>query len=557
MEHEAFSEGVSQVRRVYAEYNTEHGVPAYMGNPLIEALPPIQSDEMMMASITKLPNFSPEQRNAPRHVRLHMILELTQFLLPFTRHIELAQYIDTRLRRGYVGRAPYTKDHIAALQEDYQNRQRNIIPFNQDKYPVSVSSLNTLLGFPGTGKTLSAKTILNQYDSVITHKQYGITQIPYLMAQMPDDGSTTALGYQLLNMLDELMPTGGYYQKYGQKRKGAGSILASVAHVFTIHFGGMIIIDEANRLLRTAKDSKRVVQELVNFQNSARAPILYLATEETRGMFSSKAHMARRNSGGLSMWKRWPKTCEGYSEWEAFIKVLWRYQWVQQHSAFDKEFNDVMYECSQGIPDIAVKLFVSAQFVAISSKTEKITPTLIRKVYDAEFQVIHPLMLALQKNEEIDVSQFSDLSEAINWDRLIKSLTNKNHVETSSLFDVDTEEDAFVSDIAGALVTAGLDSEKAYSLANIVKSRGPFNNKLEALMLAATLAMPIKPPKGKSRKSANGKDAATPLMDLDLSNRKEDYRYAIQEALKAGTKFIDKMREFGMMVNVLDMPEFS
>ncbi|MFH4082210.1 transcriptional antiterminator, partial [Acinetobacter baumannii] len=50
------------------------------------------------------------------------------------------------------------------------------------------------------------------------------------------------------------------------------------------------------------------------------------------------------------------------SEWNAFTDALWKYQWLNKADMhLSDEIRECLYDLSQGILDIAVKLFVLAQ----------------------------------------------------------------------------------------------------------------------------------------------------------------------------------------------------
>ena len=48
-------------------------------------------------------------------------------------------------------------------------------------------------------------------------------------------------------------------------------------------------------------------------------------------------------------------------DWEVLITSMWDYQWTKQYVELDQDLLDVIYEESQGITDIAIKLFLLAQ----------------------------------------------------------------------------------------------------------------------------------------------------------------------------------------------------
>ena len=62
---------------VVAEYK-EQLIPEYSGNPLIEALPPIYSQEEIVDKLALYPRYNPEERQLESHYRIHMVQRLFQ-----------------------------------------------------------------------------------------------------------------------------------------------------------------------------------------------------------------------------------------------------------------------------------------------------------------------------------------------------------------------------------------------------------------------------------------------------------------------------------------------
>jgi hypothetical protein len=59
--------------------------------------------------------------------------------------------------------------------------------------------------------------------------------------------------------------------------------------------------------------------------------------------------------------------------------------------------------------DIVVKLFVLTQLRAIITGIERITPELMRKVYEDEFRPVHPMLDALRSGDPEQILKYSDL----------------------------------------------------------------------------------------------------------------------------------------------------
>ncbi|MGZ4979436.1 MAG: hypothetical protein ACXV8O_20045 [Methylobacter sp.] len=57
-----------------------------------------------------------------------------------------------------------------------------------------------------------------------------------------------------------------------------------------------------------------------------------------------------------------------------------------------------------------MKLFVLAQMRAIVTRTERVTPQLMKKVYDDELKPVHPMLAALRSGDPERIAQYSDLT---------------------------------------------------------------------------------------------------------------------------------------------------
>ncbi|MFX9424439.1 transcriptional antiterminator, partial [Acinetobacter baumannii] len=83
-----------------------------------------------------------------------------------------------------------------------------------------------------------------------------------------------------------------------------------------------------------------------------------------------------------------------------FTDALWKYQWLNKADMhLSDEIRECLYDLSQGILDIAVKLFVLAQINAITSGLERITIKLLKKTYHDELKPIHPMVNALRSKD--------------------------------------------------------------------------------------------------------------------------------------------------------------
>jgi hypothetical protein len=86
---------------IEATYN-KTGINIFEGNPLIEALPPIMSEEEVIKRLSRYPNFTEKDRDSDSKIREHILSEVSQAFSPYGIHLELESSISRILRNGYI-----------------------------------------------------------------------------------------------------------------------------------------------------------------------------------------------------------------------------------------------------------------------------------------------------------------------------------------------------------------------------------------------------------------------------------------------------------------------
>jgi hypothetical protein len=529
---------------VRAEYTAQR-IPEFQGNPLIEALPPPMSDKELLDALTRLPEFAPEQREWPAYERMHMLESLQNFMVPFARHIELARALDSILRAGYVGRAPRTPGHAEISQKIYE-RQKAGVSFRQGPTTRAAQLSTSLIGISGIGKTMTTNRWFAHIPSVIYHSDFHLYQVPYLHVEMPSDGSSIkGLAHGILQKLDGLIPGANYYDEYTARgRTGADSLMRSVARVMNIHLVGMLICDEVQNLMNSHKGGQTVMTELVSACNDLHVPILFIGTNKAAKILSLDFRQSRRASGhGITPWDRFPSNVAPgeVDEWAEFIAVLWRHQWVRKPVPLNDHLREVMYHYSQGVIDIAIKLFASSQGRAMLDGSEEITPELIADIYRKELKLVHPMVEALRNNDIEALAEFDDIAP-IGLSEILNDINRKMKSKASPLYAVKAGDPSYLPRVASSLVAAGFDDEEAMLAAEATTTVNPPFSVLEGTK--AAIASLTKPARVSSKKrSADTSDSEA----VELDGRPDDYRNAIQAARRNGSSVLDELKRLGMV----------
>lgn len=384
---------------------TEQRIPQFIGNPFIEALPELVGEEGILRDLLNLPYFDPAQREWADHERFQMICQLANFMLPFERHLQLAYCVHSMIRQGYVGRLP----HSVKSSEIFKKLHEKTLLNPQEGLTPQISS--ALIGPSGMGKTSTLKRILRHIPQVIHHPQYGLYQLPYLHLGTPHDGaSVTSLAHSIFRKVDVLLPGAEYAEQY--KSGGSDTLMSHAARVLHMHNVGVLILDEINNLANSPSNRKGLMDLLVSASNELCVPILFVGTSKARKVLSLSASQARRSVGfGVPLWERLEKGDYGdQGDWDLFSQTLLRYQWVRKPAEETPFLTDLLYELSQGIVDIAIKLFGTAQTRAIMDGSEAVTGQLLLSVAERELGMVAPIVDALRRNDFQALDEFDDIA---------------------------------------------------------------------------------------------------------------------------------------------------
>ncbi|WP_246483868.1 ATP-binding protein [Heyndrickxia vini] len=378
----------------------------YRGNPLIEALPPILSFEEAFEQLSFLPQFHPDERNLSNHHRYHAILRLTRFFQPIGQTLNLEQRFSRFIRYGYIGRNPRKKEHVQVLNELHKKLIHNDDIGLPPDIRATASSF-TLMGFSGIGKTSAVERIISLYPQVILHKEpVNCFQIVWLKLNCPYDGSLKSLCMDFFQSIDKLIGT-NYFNKYGKPSYSISSMVTRMGQLARLHCIGALIIDEIQHLLSTKGEaSEKMMNFFVTLINEIGIPILTIGTMKAKTLLQKDFRQARRSSGqGDMVWQQ----MKNDDDWEVLITSMWDYQWTRNYTELDRHLLDVIYEESQGIVDIAVKLFILAQTRAIETETEKVTANLIIQVAKEDLKLVQPMLNALKSGNLSEIGKFEDI----------------------------------------------------------------------------------------------------------------------------------------------------
>ena len=409
-------------------------LPEYNANPLVQALPPILSSEDFIDKVGRNPAFNEQEREIEAHYRFHCIERLSRYFDPQDKTVELQKVICNLIMKGYLARN--------ILKPEYASRSRQIYNAIKDgggknlenyvNLPTSASGL-TLIGPSGMGKSTNFQNILNLYPQVILHPEYTVYQIVWLKVDCPHAGSLKGLCIDIFIAVDRLLGT-NYFKKFGSSRNSEDYMLAQVAQIAHTHHLGVLVIDEMQNLVTARRSSSDMLNFLVKMDNTVGVPVIRVGTNEAFPILQGNFRNARRGTGeGSVIWDRMVND----DKWYFFMEGMWEYQWTKTFVPFSDEINEVFYDESQGIIDIAIKLYKMVQWRAVSiGGKEIITVELIRQAAKDGLYLVKPMLDAIRSGDKEWMIKYKDIAplDTIEYqNKSLSELDSKNLQEIRRL----------------------------------------------------------------------------------------------------------------------------
>lgn len=395
-------------------------LPEHESNPFCRSVTPPKSMDDQVLRLWRKPKYSAKERNYPPHLRRFCVLRLRDYMDPLTRQLDLAERLDMAVLSGYVGRNPTTLEYRRGLIASAESLARTDAKGSAPRgFAPSARQSESMIGFsilgcPGMGKTVTVERVLQSYPQIVEHNLgETITQVPYLKIECPSTGSPKAFCLSFFHALGERLQT-DFIGTLKLDRKTGDVLMPYVQHYAYLYALGVLVVDEIQHLRQASQGPEILMNFFVAMSNAIKVPVVLVGTMAALDIFQLDFRSGRRASGiGNQYWDRLQKD----AEWDAFIKEMWSYQWTREPTALDEDISEALYDESQGVIDIVIKLFIFTQLRVIvtaeadeeADQSEAMTADLIHEVASQDLRMIAPMIQALRSGDQRAIERFEDL----------------------------------------------------------------------------------------------------------------------------------------------------
>ena len=560
--------------RVKAKYTPSKN-PMYRHNAFTEALPPAMETTEVMERIVRSPAYDKSERLLSDTDRLEAVQRIASFVDPMPIHLELYRRFSRLIRNGYMARNPIKAEWKKQIRAGFPKLVWG--PGDDGYEPIIRSSAAGfgIIGISGVGKTTAVESTLGLFPQVIEHTEYKghplhHNQLVWLKVDCPKDGSIKGLCQDILRATDQLLGE-DFQGTYRIRRLTVDELVPLISQAASVVGLGTLVIDEVQRLNEAKSGgADQMMNFFVYLINTIGVPVVLVGTPRTLNLIRRDFSYARRATGqGDLIWTNLPND----DNWDLFVEGLWRYQWTKKRTELTKELKVTLYEESQGLVDIAVKLYMLAQWSIIGIKDaqdagEPITPGLIRSVAKESLRLVKPTLDALRSNDKARLETIRDIhipyedlddflnraKERVTLEGKLNMVRNRQMAEAHAPGD---SEDALVFRVARWLVEAGFAPDVAKtSAAKAINRNGAgvgLNGAMQEAFILASEATAI---------SENTKDSNGNTVDAKKPPAKEkrqgvplsgDLRKIVKDAHKKGVPGYEALKEAGVVKDATEL----
>jgi hypothetical protein len=265
------------------------------------------------------------------------------------------------------------------------------------------------MGLSGRGKTIAVKRVLSLIPQVIRHSEFkGSTfqhdQLVYVCMEVADGKKQRGFLANFFFAVDEALGT-SYFREHRVKSADVTTTLKHARLVAIRHSIGLIFVDELQRCVSSTSQAEWTTLNFIeSVFNTIKVPVISAGTYGAAPLFDKTMSTTRRLTSGRTFdYSRLPGDT---AYWKRLVNAFYYPELLKNSFQFDDSIIALSHDLSQGLPGVLAKLFKCCYDYAIESGEERITPELMRQVFDLQFEALKPALMALKVGRYDD---FEDL----------------------------------------------------------------------------------------------------------------------------------------------------
>jgi hypothetical protein len=397
----------------------------YADNILIQGLGPIRSRQEAASSLVALPKRPPKDIGGiPRHIRLHMLMDVRDLHIPSVEGLQLFESIDMMIRRNYHHLHPSSASTWSKISGEPVQYQ---LPLNAPAFGAAVE------GVSGSGKSQAILRCLGRYpQQVIKHASFfrmtnGLQQVVWLSLDVPASGRATDLAAALMTAWKQVTGSTRFDKTLLGERRYGMQMLDEWRQVASTHFLGLLHLDEVQNFFKLStldQRRRRKVEEappelsivedmcikwILTLMNTWHIPLLVSGTPDGIGALTRRLSNAERIvTSGYHAFKHFTDVEDPVFR-QQFLPRLGLYQYVAKPLPVTDELAELIMEKTAGVQRLIIALWVAAHRVAFERKDDDLRLDDFRVAADTYLAPVGPAVNALLSNDPKRMGRYEDL----------------------------------------------------------------------------------------------------------------------------------------------------
>lgn len=331
---------------------------SFQGNLLIESLPEVPSREKAFEVLAHAPPARQAgYREAPLHRRLELLHEMQELFLPGEQHIMTMQKLMGVIRHCYSYRNPNRPEVQTALYRAGQGMPSQISRLSGSG---GGSNGSVLWGVTGAGKTSFIDRFVAYLPTgpiehrIVQDRSALWPQIACLRIQCATTLRGTASA--LLRQIDEKLGT--TYWSRGNGRMSKELFMGKIVQAITIHFVGLLIVEDVQNLREMRAESSEVLEYFTNIMEESGIPVLLVSTYAARGVLLSNIKVGSKlTAKGITDFAPLALNDE---DWVPLTEQLWQFNIFSVDAPMPVGLPEALHFHTMGVRRFAREMLCSA-----------------------------------------------------------------------------------------------------------------------------------------------------------------------------------------------------
>lgn len=400
------------------------------GNPFIDSIIEYLSLEGLPARLATSPLDGVTIGDLSSAGKIALLNRLQEeFFEPTENSLLIATRLYRLIHKGYLNRNP-TKSSVRRQTMEiagFAELREKPIPW----FSTSAKGM-TITGVTGLGKSHEIKRALGLLPRVVEHGRSvdagweKMKQVTWLYVGMSHDGSLGGLMLQILVALDEVLES-EYARDASLVKCSIEKLAVKLGVILRNHGVGVLVIDEIQERNFTRKNrgdyAVTFFLRLLNFG----IPVVLMGNPLGLKVLDTFSQDIRRIGSGGTICV-YPDEISGFDWVECFVPALWRQSVMPELSPIENKA-ELLFEYSGGIRDMASRVYVGAQILAIDLGDRFVTEDHLLKAFlGADFSdKERELIVGFRDKDIVALNQFDDIpwqDLALRWGINILNVTS-------------------------------------------------------------------------------------------------------------------------------------